>query len=35
MSLKKVACVTAVVSLAMAGTAFAGTWKAGDGEKPE
>ena len=32
MSLKKVACVTAVVSLAMAGTAFAGTWKAGDGE---
>lgn len=32
MNLRKLAGVTAVISLAMAGTAFAGTWKAGEGK---
>lgn len=32
MNIKKIVCITALASLAMTGTAFAGTWKAGDGE---
>lgn len=32
MNIKKIVCITALASLAMTGTAFAGTWKGGEGE---
>ena len=32
MNIKKIVCITALASLAMTGTAFAGTWNGGEGE---